>query len=697
MKLNDSNRYRSAKTPGGYMAQAPGRSVEWNKIYIGKIKDNVDYKNMGRLKVWIPELCGVETTNVGSIEANETDETNWILVSYATIFGGASNISDNTNENTFAGTQQSYGFWAVPPERNTQVAVFFANGDPSRGYWFACTFDEQMVHDALGPAADQSYQSSDAPSLKSNQNRKVVEGGSEQPERPVSENLQNAINTQGLNTDYLRGINFSTPTRKGDYGNSDSDLAAHKARPAKVYGLSSPGGHHFIMDDGYLNPEGNLENRVIRIRTMNGTQILLDNNTGFVYFITKDGLSWLEITDQYGGHVDVYSKQSVSVHAEEADVNIKAGNDIIMEAGRSIYMTAGEDIIFQAGDSFQTKSFGVTNFHAVGDMNILTDSVARFEALSDMNIRTSAIAKFESTGNMNIKTSSQMNQQSSGTFNINAGGNTLITAPNIHLNGPSAATAAVSEFAALAEPPQLPKRVPEHEPWQTHTYKYRPPSTVSEDPKYPTNLRGGTEEINPIPAPEEGNMIEPASNPPGEPYTGPLIGTICGLNDSETRAYLGVLSQREAAGKYTTVNSYNFLGKYQFGTAALEDIGYIKKGTTAKYGSSGYQEALDNPSNWTGKNGATDKTTFLTSQEAQESAIVAFTNKNCQYISSGKDKIPNFTSLPKEQVAGYLMAAHLKGHTGAKKLYRGIVVQDAYGTSTQEYYKLGAGSVSKST
>jgi hypothetical protein len=119
--------------------------------YIGVIKNNIDPTRAGRLQVYIPQL--------GGSDAN--DQNSWVTVAYASPFRGQTKrragalgyVDTNTDptasvnnidENSF----QSYGFWFVPPDLNTQVLCTFVDGDPAQGYWFACvadSFDSHMV------------------------------------------------------------------------------------------------------------------------------------------------------------------------------------------------------------------------------------------------------------------------------------------------------------------------------------------------------------------------------------------------------------------------------------------------------------------------------------------------------------------------------------------------------------------------
>ncbi len=146
-------------------------------------------------------------------------------------------------------------------------------------------------------------------------------------------------------------------------------------------------------------------------------------------------------------------------------------------------------------------------------------------------------------------------------------------------------------------------------------------------------------------------------------------------------AYASALGKRESNGKYDAINKFGYIGKYQFGAAALEDAGLIKKGAS-KIGN----KALDNPSNWTIEGG---KQAFLHSPQLQEETMKKFTNLNMKQLM--KRGVISKDSTPSE-IAASLAASHLVGVGGAKDLSRGITRQDGFGTSSSEYAKLGAKS-----
>ncbi len=132
--------------------------------------------------------------------------------------------------------------------------------------------------------------------------------------------------------------------------------------------------------------------------------------------------------------------------------------------------------------------------------------------------------------------------------------------------------------------------------------------------------------------------------------------------------YYDEIAFRESGGKskpldsllrYNTVNSYNYIGKYQMGTAALIEAGFYQ-GPVYKT-----NQIYDN-SKWSplaismGINSVAD---FLNNPAAQELAIQNYTNSQWnQIVNLGLDRyvgtVVNGTQITTE---GLLAGAHLKG------------------------------------
>ena len=169
-----------------FQANARGRIRETG-IFIGTVKNVVDVQKMGRLEVYIPEFGG-----------DPADGAHWITVSYASPFAGATPVDDNTPGGTkMVDTQQSYGFWMVPPDVGNQVLCCFINGDISRGFWFACVWQQFMNHMvpgiALNKSTDDGINAQTWPPV-CEYNKKDASIDQWDPKRPVFDPLYEGVN-----------------------------------------------------------------------------------------------------------------------------------------------------------------------------------------------------------------------------------------------------------------------------------------------------------------------------------------------------------------------------------------------------------------------------------------------------------------------------------------------------------------------
>lgn len=181
--------------------------------------------------------------------------------------------------------------------------------------------------------------------------------------------------------------------------------------------------------------------------------------------------------------------------------------------------------------------------------------------------------------------------------------------------------------------------------------------------------------------PNEGTVEEPEPETTEPPATEPPP------SDPDWKkkviARLGVL---ESTNNYKAVNQLNYIGKYQFGAMALIDRGYVKPGTTNR--------GLDNPSNWTGKNGVTSKEDFLNNPGVQEQVMSDQVDAN--YKTMKRIGIP-LDSMNDAEKGGYVATAHLLGPGGAKQYYNGVIKSDANGVTAAKYYQEGYKAVTGET
>lgn len=161
---------------------------------------------------------------------------------------------------------------------------------------------------------------------------------------------------------------------------------------------------------------------------------------------------------------------------------------------------------------------------------------------------------------------------------------------------------------------------------------------------------------------------------------------IKGLSSQESERLRASILQRESSGNYQAVNQFGYIGGYQFGAPALEDLGLIKKGA-----SKGGNAALDNPANWNDPPGS--KQAFLNNTSLQDQSFQRLANNNISILEK-KGVITGDT--PSGDVAGYAATSHLLGPGGAIKLSKGVVGQDANGTKATEYFGLGKSAVTGS-
>lgn len=134
------------------------------------------------------------------------------------------------------------------------------------------------------------------------------------------------------------------------------------------------------------------------------------------------------------------------------------------------------------------------------------------------------------------------------------------------------------------------------------------------------------------------------------PYTGK---TFTGFKEA--------LAWKESQGKYTLINSLGYMGKYQFGIAALRAIGIH------------------------------DSSEFLRNPRLQEKAFKALLAKNKwelrKEIEKYDGKVVNGVAVTE---SGILAAAHLGGAGSVKKFFKNNgkrAIKDNYGTSLQSYMK----------
>lgn len=364
-------------------------------VFIGTVKKNDDNQHMGRLQVYIPDFGG-----------KPDDENNWISVSYATPFGGSTSIFEQgSNVENYDDTIKSYGFWAVPPDIDSRVLVAFAGGKLDLGYWFACLLQRGTQVSIPGLPAGRTHKGDNRPIAP--KNKKDTDPDLEKYVQ--HDPAYNALKRQGLENDPTRGTTTSGATRES---------------PSRVIGLLTPGQHQFVLDDG--DKDG--KNRLIRLRTRNGAQILMDDVSGHIYAITKDGSSWIELSND--GQIHLYGSADINIRSEK-NINLRADKNVNIEAGDAI------NIRSERGESELVVNTNVS---------ILTPNDTTISSGGASHI-SSSVAHYETAG-------------------------------EIHMNGPTAAITSKLDLNSLSVNQSVTNSicstVPEHEPWAGHAGSINP-------------------------------------------------------------------------------------------------------------------------------------------------------------------------------------------------------------------------------
>ena len=669
-------------------------------IYVGTVQNIDTNSRSGRLEVYISQFGG----------ADPLDDQSLRVVTYASPFlgttKGTSNQYDSAgappNQNTFIRTQQSYGFYMTPPDVGSKVLCCFPPNS-TEGYWFACVssdYSRNMVpaigsvpwdkidqNSILESGLGQYLRPGTAyPVAESNKFIKDVYSGSRsvtEVPKPIHIPQTVRLIVQGLDTDNLRGainssaqrdpvsavFGFSTPGRP--YGNQDPANKPGIQDRIKTGNFNSSefevttrvGGHSLVMDDGDLLGNSNL----VRLKTSAGHQILMNDKEGFMYVANSNGTAWIELTKE--GDILVYGRRDFSVRSQ-GNVMIQSDRNIIFNAAGSFQVSAGSSVALE-GSSITANADNLLNFYG---------KQAQLKSQSTLGIIAG--------GSMSIKAGGSM-ALNAGTIALNGGGGGGgVSAPSklkkfsnpdsIQVNGVWQAQAGLIS--------SINSKIPTHEPYIRGGITTEIERQTDILNSYATDIDG--QPISPpVGLSEKGleqatsaglTKAAPTSSFIKQPEAPGSIGI---LDKDQLRAYMAQTGYSESSGSYTATNSYGYQGKYQLGSAALQDLGYVKAGTPQT------AEALANPNNWIGKNGINSNTDFLANPAVQESAMYDYTRRNYATLQSKGIITPETTV---DQAAGLLSSSHLVGAGGTIKwVTSGQTVADANGTTAAQYYNRG--------
>ena len=477
--------------------------------YLAKIVSHLDTTYMGILEVQLMHEVGNDPGREGQLHQ----------VKYLSPFYGVTGVDHISKDpDDYNNTQKSYGMWMIPPDVGTTVMVIFVEGDPKKGYWIGCVQDDKMNFMVPGYAstkyAVEDSKKTDKERVPVAEYNKLIKDTVQdvtqytKPATPQEETLD----TQGLLEDDARGITTSSARREvpsavfgiSTPGPVDKQGGAKQGKVGKfehkVDGafVSRLGGSAFVMDDGddkfirktkptdgpaeYAAVEqGETDgevtiphNELIRIRTRTGHQILLHNSEDLIYIGNARGTSWIELSSD--GKIDIYAEDSVSLHTKQ-DMNFYADRDINFEAGRNLNIKVAKEM----------------HTHVLMDHILMVDANQKIHIKAKKDETVDSNSTYKVGGNYDTNAGGHIWETSGGTNETKAGGNIIETAPNIHMNGPGAATASTAEKPKVLKTHSLPdeegseltqsimRRIPTHEPYAHHEnldpLKYKPEKT----------------------------------------------------------------------------------------------------------------------------------------------------------------------------------------------------------------------------
>lgn len=388
--------------------------------HLARVVRTEDNKYMGTIHVQL-------LRDVGNIPDSEAST---YPVKYLSPFYGVTSISHLGNNNTFSDTQKSYGMWMVPPTEGGIVVVMFINGDVKDGFWIGCVQDEYMNFMIPGLAATELNTQNPGKKIPVAEHNKklteIIKTDTTLIEKPVHPFSQ-VLLAQGLSEDETRGITTSSARRES---------------PSNVFGISTPG----PVDRGPGGTRGRVgskENPVTGafVSRLGGSTFVMDDGDENFLRKTKAGEGPPEYASvengETGGRVDI-------PHNELFRIRTRTGHQILLHNS--------EDLIY-IGNARGTAWIELTSN---GKIDIYAADSISIHTKNDLNITADRDINLTAGRHVNTKAGGHIWETSGGTNETKAGGNIVETAPNIHMNGPTAATAPVAS------------RVPQAEPWNGH-------------------------------------------------------------------------------------------------------------------------------------------------------------------------------------------------------------------------------------
>jgi len=201
-----------------------------------------------------------------------------------------------------------------------------------------------------------------------------------------------------------------------------------------MFSYTTPGQHTVLMND---DPD----NCRVRIRTVSGNQIILDDTNERIYISSAEGSNFIEM--DIDGTIDIYAANRVSIHSEN-DINIKSDKQVNIEGTAGINLKSSEDINVSTDTSINMNASDANYFTSGKDTHIKAGGNINAQSSKDISIKSGTNAVIDAGADIGLK----------------ASGNLVGKGTQVQFNGPSPATAKAAKSAIKANPVN---REPKHE------------------------------------------------------------------------------------------------------------------------------------------------------------------------------------------------------------------------------------------
>ena len=662
------------KPKGKLKANEPsaGGGVIRSEPALGVVKNNIDPTRGGRIQVYIADFGAPDPD----------DSSSWVTVAYMTPFFGATQGSGGQDtDGSYTQNPSSYGMWFSPPDIGSTVVCIFVNGDMNYGYYIGGVPSPELLQmvPAIGSSDGEvtmnkgesnSYGgATKLPVTNLNTNNASLADGADflSAPKPVHSYVASILSQQGLIRDPIRGTITSSalrespsrvgwgvltpgrPIYKGGY-TDDTVATAAKGNNERTLGvIARRAGHSIVMDDGDLI--GN--DRLVRIRSAMGHQILMSDDGQTLFIIHSNGQSYIELGKE--GTIDMYATNSVNIRTQ-GDLNLHADNNI--------------------------------NINATKDLNIAADNI-NIQAETDINFRAGANFKGYTLGTYTIKVDGPMSMGSGGSGSYASSGDMFINGSKVNLNTGETSTApeVVAPLPAVAHTDTLfdsvkgwaaapakllsiVSRAPAHAPWANANQGVDVKVSNNSNDELPAAPSGAVASANSSAASAPDNVTSPSLSST-VPATAPTSES---LTNSVTSSMVSTVAA-DAANKAPTVVSTgagvfeNASGQLTAGVGAtaltpkgLENDGILKPGASTLIdslvqGGATVKTAMTN-NLFTGKAGAENLAAISQNTTSQVKAQVS----NFQQAQTGLQKAGIITGKEAPtQIAGLVVAGATVG------------------------------------